>query len=288
VESDGTDFLPHFILKMFQVVGATNTNATFTSSVNISVPAYNVPLDPPQPDGRVTLADGDSRFSASVYQLGDTIYAVHGTQVSSNAAIRWYRISAASNSLLESGTISDPHLHLFYPSIAANDSGYVVIGFNGCGTNTFVSSYAVVGQTVNGVTTFSSMMLLKSGVANYEQVGTGGESRWGDYSATTVDPLIPNHFWTIQEFVSANNIWSTQITELQLSQQPPSLQIASASANVVLSWPTNDVGFALQSATNLLAGTFWSPVTNQISVVGNQNSVTVSANGILQFFRLKK
>ncbi|HXD40094.1 MAG TPA: hypothetical protein VN649_06000, partial [Ramlibacter sp.] len=47
---------------------------------------------------------------------------------------------------------------------------------------------------------------------------TGGSptARWGDYSATVVDPRHPLRFWTFQEWPSAQDVWSTQITELKL------------------------------------------------------------------------
>ncbi len=283
VESDGTDFQFHSILKSFQVLNSAAANAAFTPSTNLTVPQYFVALDPPQPDGQSTLSDGDTRIGAIVRQVGDIIYAVHSTQ-GVRTAVRWYKISALDNTILQSGTISDTNLHLFYPSIAANESGLVVIAFNGCSTNTFVSSYAVVGETINGTTTFGNLMLLKAGVANYEVPGGGAESRWGDYSATSVDPLNPNNFWTIQMFASANNVWSTQVTELRIT---PVLQIASAAANVVLSWPTNVTGFALQSTTNLTSA-LWTSVTNGVSIVGAQNTVTVAAGVPTQFFRLKE
>lgn len=285
VENDGTDFLTHTILKSFLVVGATNAGATFTTNTDIPVPAYNVPLDPPQPNGRSNLADGDLRMGASVYQVGDILYAVHGTQLNSRAAIRWYKIRAGDFSVLQSGTISDTNLHLFYPSIAANASGYAVIGFNGCSANTFVSSYAVAGETINGTTSFGSLILLKAGVANYERLSSG-ESRWGDYSTTSVDPVIPNHFWTIQEYVSSANIWSTQVTELQICPDLSSLQIALAGTNVIVAWPTNAAGYTLQTATNLLPGAFWSPVTNPITMCGQQNTITVSPSEPARFYRL--
>jgi len=52
--------------------------------------------------------------------VGGILYAVHNTYLSNHIAIRWYRIRAADNVLLESGTITDPDLDLFFPSIAAN------------------------------------------------------------------------------------------------------------------------------------------------------------------------
>ena len=145
-----------------------------------------------QPDGSDTLADNDARFSARVYAVGGVIFAVHNIEVDGRAAIRWYRINAANYSLLESGTITDSNLDLFYPSIAANTNGVVVIACNGCSINTYISSFAYAGLTQNGITTFGPANLLASGSANYhdgnEFSSATGESRWGDYSTISVDP----------------------------------------------------------------------------------------------------
>jgi hypothetical protein len=61
-------------------------------------------------------------------------------------------------------------------------------------------------------------MLLKAGVSDYERLDSQNRNRWGDYSATTVDPADPSIFWTTQEFVSAADVWSTQVTELIVPQ----------------------------------------------------------------------
>jgi hypothetical protein len=50
---------------------------------------------------------------------------------------------------------------------------------------------------------------------------------------------------------------------------------------------TNAAGFGLQSATNLLAGS-WSDVTNSSVIAGTNYSVTLSADQMESFFRLKK
>jgi hypothetical protein len=283
----GTNFIPQVSLLTFQVLDADTPSATFSPSTLIPVPSYLVNINPFQPDGTNTLDDGDARIGSYVFQVGDNIYATHGVQLGPRAAIRWYRLSATNHVLLESGTISDTNLDLFYPSIAASTNGLVVIGFNGSSLNTFVSSYAVAGETINGTTIFGDKMLLKAGEGNYE-VSPAGDNRWGDYSTTTVDAANPNHFWTIQEYAAAGNLWSTQVTELIVSDVPPLLQIAEAGTNAVLSWSTNDIDFALVSATNLAPNVVWSAVTNSVSIVGNQNTVTVAANKTRQFFRLKR
>jgi hypothetical protein len=188
--------------------------------------------------------------------------------------------------LLESGTLSDPDLDLFYPSIAADTNGFVVIGCNGSSSNSFVSSYGFAGRTINGTTIFGSKVLLRAGTANYERPA-GGSNRWGDYSTTTADWSNPGHFWTIQEFPSAANIWSTQVTEMIVSEPPPVLQIASASTNVLLTWPTNAFDFSLESSPAVIPAV-WSPVTDAISIIGNLNTVTLPSTNSLRFFRLKR
>ena len=96
-----------------------------------------------------------------------------------------------------------------------------MIGYTRVGDNTttdFASSYASIGS-FNGVSTsFNAPVLLKAGVGNYSIVGNG-RNRWGDYSATTINPNDPFDFWTIQEFAGPGSgsfptLWDTQITEI--------------------------------------------------------------------------
>jgi hypothetical protein len=58
-----------------------------------------------------------------------------------------------------------------------------------------------------------------AGVSDYERFDPSGRNRWGDYSATTTDPADPSIFWTIQEYVSATDQWSTHVTEV-ITPQP--------------------------------------------------------------------
>jgi len=51
-------------------------------------------------------------------------------------------------------------------------------------------------------------------------VEASGRNRWGDYSATMLDPLS-NNFWTIQEFASSPNVWSTQVNEFSVAGNTP-------------------------------------------------------------------
>jgi MYXO-CTERM domain-containing protein len=64
-------------------------------------------------------------------------------------------------------------------------------------------------------------LLLQAGLADFEQIDPEVSwNRWGDYSATVVDPSDPLRFWTFQEYVEAEDIYGIRITELILSPEP--------------------------------------------------------------------
>lgn len=67
---------------------------------------------------------------------------------------------------------------------------------------------------------------------------------------------------------------------------PPLLQIRCLGTNVVLTWPTNALGYALQCTTNLIAPTIWNTVTPSPVVINGLNTVTNSVVGEKKFFRL--
>ena len=70
-------------------------------------------------------------------------------------------------------------------------------------------------------------------------------------------------------------------------QRTPSLAGSVIGTNFVLMWPTNVVGFVLQSSTNLSSKTNWLNITNGVLVAGSNSTVTVSAARPGQYFRLK-
>jgi len=169
-----------------------------------------------QPESGIGISTGSKVFASSVVMRNSIMWGVQTVANQGRAALRWFAIDAGTNAVLQEGLIADPVRDVFMGSIAVNACNDVVIGFNESGPNQFVSAYAVAGATVHNVTTFGAPLLLKSGVARYDVTGGSPTARWGDYSATVVDPRHPLRFWTFQEWPSAQDVWSTQITELKL------------------------------------------------------------------------
>jgi hypothetical protein len=70
---------------------------------------------------------------------------------------------------------------------------------------------------------------------------------------------------------------------------PPTLTIArTAPAEVQLQWPTYYTGFTLETALSLTPPITWNPITNGVTVNGNNYSVSVPTTNAAQFFRLRK
>ena len=183
------------------------------------------PFDQPplasQPNpGPDNIDSGDNRFSSNLILQEGSIWGVQSVNQNGRSALRWFEIDEATNMLLQEGLIADAELDFYYGSLAVNDWGQVVIGFSGSGDTQFISSYAAVGQTIDGATVFQDPLLLKAGMADYENLDGIGRNRWGDYSATVLDPDNPFSFWTFQEWASDQNQWSTQITQITLVKTP--------------------------------------------------------------------
>jgi T5SS/PEP-CTERM-associated repeat protein len=206
--------------KFVNLSGTSGAGATLGSVTNKSVDTTSYPTNSPQPGTSTTIDNGDDRFSGNLMQVGNFLYAVQNITVSGRSAVRWTIADATTFNVLHQGTISDGSLSYFYPSIAVNPSGDVVVGFSGSSASTYASTYAVAGTSAGGVPgatlSFGLPMQTKAGTDFYP------DTRWGDYSAVTPDPADPGVFWSHQEYagnrftVSGTTYggWATQASEI--------------------------------------------------------------------------
>lgn len=109
---------------------------------------------------------------------------------------------------------------------------------------------------------------------------TGGD---GGYSPNGVVQGSDGSFYGTTARGGTSN-WGT-VFRLSVVPGPPQLTITPSGANVILTWPTNAAGFALQSTTNL-ASSVW--ITNFPApvVVNGQYTVTNPISGSRKFYRL--
>jgi hypothetical protein len=205
-------------LRRWSVVGGPLSPSLDASGAFIPVTAYQVLLSQGamQPGTGIGVFTDSLILPTSVVLQNGVMWGVQTVGFQGRFALRWFAIDAASNVLLREGLITMPDRDAFMGSIAVNSCNDVVIGFNVSGPSEFVSVYAVAGSTTGRHTEFGAPVLLKRGVAPYTLTGGAPFARWGDYSATMVDPKHPRRFWTVQEWPSARDVWSIQITELRV------------------------------------------------------------------------
>jgi len=188
------------------ILGAGAAGATLAPTGGITGdPGHHKPPPARQPAANpgATIENVAPRFVANVVEIGDSLWAVHAVAGSgSNSALRWYEIWESTDILLQTGLIEDVNEDYHEPSIAVNSLGDVVIGYTCSGPALDASVCISVGETIGGVTSFEPPQVTTPGDGLYYRTFGGTRNRWGDYSATVVDPDDECTFWTMQEFVA--------------------------------------------------------------------------------------
>jgi autotransporter-associated beta strand protein/T5SS/PEP-CTERM-associated repeat protein len=195
-------------------------SASYSSAgTNVPITAYTLAPKATQPGSSTVLDTLNDRFTASVIQQGNLLYMANAVASStSRVAVRFTVVDATTNAAVFQTTLQEANADYFMPAVAVNPSGDVVIGMNITRTTgnpngtLMVSPAAIVGATTNFTSwAFNTPTVLATGNGNY----TG--TRWGDYSATTLDPADPGIFWTTQERTGSSGStsnWATQVTEV--------------------------------------------------------------------------
>ena len=158
----------------------------------------------------------DERIINAVYRNGRLWFVHSGGLPQDNTeevnpdrtAIFWYQVDpslldSTGNPIVQSGVI-DPGAggHVFFPSIAVNKNNDVVIGFSHSDSTRYVETSFVSRSASYPQNSVSQITTIKLGEAIYRKDFGHGRIRWGDYSATVVDPSDGTTFWTIQEYAA--------------------------------------------------------------------------------------
>jgi hypothetical protein len=149
----------------------------------------------------------------------------HPSRTVSRSAVQWFKLQVGTSGLsytahgrIYDAASSTPYW-FHYPSLNVNAAGDLLVGFSGAKATEYLGAFFRARKT-NG-TWMSRPGLIQAGRGAYN-----GGPRWGDYSATTVDPTgDPNDpsygsFWTIQEYADPVPIapWGTWIMQVRSNQ----------------------------------------------------------------------
>jgi hypothetical protein len=192
------------------------SNPTLTTQAIFGAANFSNPPDAPAMGSSVNIDTGDTRIVNACY-IDGSIWASHTINVGGRAGARWYEVNPVNQTILQSGTVSDPSLAYYYPSIAADAQGNVVMGFSGSDASTFPSAYYTGRLGTDPAGEMAPPVLYSAGAGAYTVTDGFGRNRWGDYSLTTLDP-VDGSFWTIQERSRAiGNSWVTRIVHLDFN-----------------------------------------------------------------------
>lgn len=216
IASDNGDASGYGYIKKFKVEGTVdNPQFTYEGAIGIPKPWNNGQGDfLPQLGSTHKINSVDSRMENVIYRNGK-LWAVHHVFLPANnpqrCAIQWWELDT-NGVVLNYGRIEDTtNLFSFaFPTIAVNANEDVLIGHNVFSSTQYASS--AYSYKAHYDSTFSSYYQYKDGMAPYYKTYGGNRNRWGDYSATCVDPVNGYDFWTIQEYAempSGQDKWGT-------------------------------------------------------------------------------
>ncbi len=287
--------------RFLEVFALPGTSATLTSLGTVEVLPYPVapPPLPPLPLAPLTQVDtGDTRILNVVYR-NSHLYATQTVANSANTKteVAWYEIVPSSPpTLFQQGRVSDSTRFYYYPSVAVNVNGDIALGFSGSDNTApaeFPGAYYTARLNSDSPGFTQAVGVLKAGLAPYFKTGQGGtDNRWGDFSATVVDPSDDLTFWTLQEYAQTGNQWGTWWGSFRIADiLGPDNVVATLLDNltVSLTWndrANNDIAYVVERKTG--AGGIFDVLTSPL-LPANSTSYTDNSGlsrGISYFYRV--
>lgn len=176
--------------------------------LDVSVPSYSHPEDPPQMGTTSRPETFEARFWSAVYRNG-RLWATHHVN-GSRVRQRWYEFDMANwpvsgtPTLVQSGEIDlGGTVRTFFGSLWVDDSGNMGIVYARSSPSEFISMERTWRAPSDPPGTTRPPASIR--------VSTSSETsgRWGDYSSTSDDPSDPGNFWAHHEYRESG--WRTRV-----------------------------------------------------------------------------
>jgi hypothetical protein len=131
-----------------------------------------------------------------------------------STGVRWYEVRSPDGTptVFQQGTFGPNPSTRWMGSIAMDQSGDMAVGYSVSSSSVYPSIYFTGRVASDTPGSMEGEQLIVNGSGSQ----TGGVSRWGDYSAMTVDPVDDCTFWYTQEYIQSNGSfnWNTRISNL--------------------------------------------------------------------------
>jgi hypothetical protein len=248
----------------FHVDFATPANSTFTGPTSLAVASYAQACGGgtciPQSG---TTQQLDSLADRVMFRFGyrkfadghESLVVNHSVTAGSSVGVRWYEIRLDANhnpSIFQQATYAPDASFRWMGSIAMDGSGDIGMGFSTSSSSLHPGlryTGRLAGDALNTMSQGEGTIITGAGSQTGQSL-----SRWGDYSAMTVDPSDDCTFWYTNEYIPANGAfnWKTRIgsfkfagcggtatNDFSISASPTSLSLgANASGTSTISTAT--------------------------------------------------
>ncbi|PYX34386.1 MAG: hypothetical protein DMG80_02265 [Acidobacteria bacterium] len=254
----------------FHVDFTAPANSTFTGPTMIPVAAFTPLGSVVQPGTTQRL---DSLSDRLMYRLAYRKFTDGHEALLVNHSIttgeRWYELRDPNGTptLFQQGTFSPDSSTRWMGSIAADQLGNIALGYSLSSSSVHPSIFFTGRVPSDAAGSMGTEQLIVNGTGS--QIG---HSRWGDYSAMTVDPTDDCTFWYTQEYLETTGdfIWNTRIANFKFAgcgggAGQPAVSLSASALNF------KKVGIGRTS----------SPQTVTLTNTGNAtlNIASITANG---------
>jgi Abnormal spindle-like microcephaly-assoc'd, ASPM-SPD-2-Hydin len=129
-----------------------------------------------------------------------------------STGVRWYEVRSPNGTpaVFQQGTFGPDSTTRWMASIAMDQSSDMALGYSVSSSSVYPSIYFTGRVAADTPGSMEGEQLIVNGSGSQ----TDGVSRWGDYSAMTVDPVDDCTFWYTQEYIQSNGSfnWNTRIS----------------------------------------------------------------------------
>lgn len=192
---------------------------------------------------------GDSRIQSVMFR-GGSLWCAQTVLLPAadptRSGVQWWELTPAGQ-LLQRFVIDDVSgsWSYAYPSLAVNNHFDVLVGYNGFSSSVYASAYYAFYPSSGVLNEARSPILMRAGTGPYVE-RFSVQNRWGDWSATCVDPLDDGSFWTLQEVATVPTLRDFGRWSLQWAKVVPSYDLQlSVSANASDAVPGELVSWTL-------------------------------------------
>ena len=208
---------------------ATPSNTKFTGPTKIPVANFKTPCNDTagscvtqQGGGNLDTLGDRMMYRLAYRNFGDheSLVMNHSVDTATNGptGVRWYELRDPNGtpSVFQQGTYAPGDSnHRWMGSIAMDHKGNIALGFSTSGTG-MKPAIRYTGRLASDAP--GQMTLGEGTIIQGTGAQDGSLSRWGDYSAMTVDPVDDCTFWFASEYLKTDGSfnWSTRIANFQL------------------------------------------------------------------------